>query len=725
MGNNSCCTNNEQMNSAVATMLNLKCTTCGGEISADVPFRQCPRCLLGLGLSREITESDCDASSTAFPEGKTEFDFEILEPLGRGGMGFVYRAWQRSLNRMVALKRIRMGELASPAALGRFRREAELAAKLVHPNIVSIYQIGEYEANPYLVMRLVEGASLAERLHDFVLPSKRTESACAQMRISRFMAVVARAVHYAHERGVLHRDLKPSNILLDLDEIPHLTDFGIAKLLEQETNLTQTAELLGTPSYMAPEQAAGKAISRGADIYSLGAILYELLGGRPPFEGQKPMEILRRVMEQEPLHPSVLNPAVDRGLATICLKCLDKDPMRRYGSALELAEDLERWQRHEPISARDIGALLRLRRWSVRNPAISTLLLMLTIGMAVTLGLLGKANEEKSRKSIALDILRTESARQLQEIWSSANAFFEIKSETLAAMAGMEVTHLTHGEHRFTIALVSQGNPLERVLRAAPMLNRLERAMSALAEQPTRLDLRLSKNYSGTIEDLVKGEIDFVRISPRNFLRARDRDPTIQSLIAILPTPGHNDSAVIFTSQNTGIKSLAELRGKSFLLSGAESTLSFWTKVSLVDSGIASRDLSKYRYIDRTNDLSPEGKSMPAILIGNPFSPMTPVQAVTAGKYDAAVVGEKRFREVAVEQQLVALHRFQEVGDLLAARGNLPPEAARRFQRAMLSLQDSPSHQTFFDAPARMRASTENDVQETLNKLAAEASFAP
>ena len=712
------------MNSPVATMQTSKCTTCSGEISPDVPFRQCPRCLLGLGLSLEIADFDSDASSTAFSDGKTEFDFEILEQLGRGGMGFVYRAWQRSLNRMVALKKIRMGESASPAALGRFRREAELAAKLNHPNIVSIYQIGECEANPYLVMRLVEGASLAERIHDFILPSRRSESTGAQMRISRFMAVVARAVHHAHERGVLHRDLKPSNILLDQDEIPHLTDFGIAKLLEQDTNLTQTSELLGTPSYMAPEQAAGKAISRGADIYSLGAILYELLGGRPPFEGQKPMEILRRVMEEEPLHPSVLNPVVDRDLATICLKCLDKDSVRRYGSALELAEDLERWQRHEPISGRDVGALLRLRRWSVRNPVISTLLLTLAIGMAVTLGLLGKANEEKSRKSTALDILRTESARQLQEIWSSANAFVEIKSETLAAMAGMEVTHLTRREHRFTIALVCQDNPLDRALRAAPMLNRLESAMSALAEQPTRLDLRLFKNGAGTIQDLVRGEIDFVRMSPRDFLRARDRDPQIQSLITILPTPD-NDSAVIFTRQNTGIKSLADLHGKSFLLSGAESILSFWTKVSLVDSGIEGRDLSKYRYIDRTNDLSPEGKSMPAILIGNPFSPMTPVQAVMAGLYDAAVVREKRFREVAVEQRLVALHRFQEVGDLLAVRGNLPPETARIFQRAMLSLQNSPSDQTFFDAPARIRASTENDVQETLNKLGAEALFEP
>src|SRR5437762_858760 len=223
----------------------------------------------------------------------------------------------------------------------------------------------------------------------------RRDERPAQLKTARLVAVAARAVHYAHERGVLHRDLKPSNILLDQDENPHLTDFGIAKLLDEETALTQTAELLGTPSYMAPEQAAGKPISRAADVYSLGAILYEMLTGRPPFEGQRPIEILRRVMEQEPTHPGLLNELVDRDLATICLKCLDKDPERRYGSALHLAEDLERWQRHEPIVARPAGPVLRVQRWVVRNPALGTLVAGLLSGMALTLALLAKAHEEK------------------------------------------------------------------------------------------------------------------------------------------------------------------------------------------------------------------------------------------------------------------------------------------------------------------------------------------
>src|SRR5213075_2538246 len=273
-------------------------------------------------------------------------------------------------------------------------------------------------------------------------------------RIARLIATVARAVDYAHSRGVLHRDLKPSNILLDLNDVAHLTDFGIAKLLDQDTQLTQTAELLGTLSYMAPEQAAGKPISRGADIYSLGAIFYELLTGRPPFSGAK-MDVLRQVIADDPPQPRAINGVIERDLETICLKCLDKDAARRYATALQLAEDLERWQRHEPILARQVGPITRLQRWTVRNPAVATLIVTLAIGMATTLALLARANEEKARKSIALDILRTESARQLQEVWNSGTPYFEIKSETLSTMAGMEVAGLINTEQRFTIALVA------------------------------------------------------------------------------------------------------------------------------------------------------------------------------------------------------------------------------------------------------------------------------
>src|SRR5204863_579037 len=224
---------------------------------------------------------------------------------------------------------------------------------------------------------------------------------------------------------------------------------------------------------------------------------------------------LRRVMEQEPTHPALINASVDRDLAIICLKCLDKDPARRYGSALEFAEDLERWRRHEPILARPAGWILRLRRWTTRNPALATLIAGLVIGMALTLGLLADARKEKAHKSIALAILRTETARQLQEIWALPKPFFAIKSETLSAMAGKEPAHLQSGEKRFTIALVAAGNPLDRVLGAAPLLEYVERIMAANTHRPTRVDLRLYKTERQAETDLVTGQVDLMQMSAR------------------------------------------------------------------------------------------------------------------------------------------------------------------------------------------------------------------
>jgi ABC-type phosphate/phosphonate transport system substrate-binding protein len=682
--------------------------------------------LIDLGLTTRIEqegEAVLDRPAPT-PAQMVGFDYELLEQIGRGGMGIVYRARQRSLNRIVALKMIAKGDFASPAALARFRREAETAAKLDHPNIVAIIEVGEREANPYLVMRFVDGDSLARFLPKFALsPEARgAEAAHGQMRIARLIATVARAVDYAHSRGVLHRDLKPSNILLDLHDVAHLTDFGIAKLLDQDTHLTQTAELLGTLSYMAPEQAAGKPISRGADIYSLGAILYELLTGRPPFSGAK-MDVLRQVIADDPTQPRLINATIDRDLETICLKCLDKQPGRRYATALQLAEDLERWQRHEPILARQAGPITRLQRWTVRNPAVATLLVTLTIGMVATLALLARANEEKARKSIALDILRTESARQLQEVWDSGKPYFDIKSETLATMAGMEVADLMNTEQRFTIALVAEGNPLDRVLRAAPMFDQLERAMKNESASPTRFDLRLYRKHSDAVNDLVSRKIEFAQLNAREFLRARERDPQVRALVQILPMPGFNDAAVIFSHDGTGIRELSDLRGKSFLMGAADSTMTYWAKVNLADAGVHARDLSEFRYIDQLTNVLPDHTSKKVTAIGNPYSSMTPVEAVTSGIYDAGVVREKRFREVAAEKKLIALAKFSDSGELLVAKGDLPPEIASAFQRMMLNVQESEPSEPVLRSTARFKPAVNSDFESMIKKLPAEAAF--
>jgi WD40 repeat protein/tetratricopeptide (TPR) repeat protein len=302
-------------------------------------------------------------------------DYELLEEIARGGMGVVYRARQISLNRIVALKMILAGQLASDADVHRFRSEAEAAAHLDHPNIVPIYEVGEHDGQPYFSMKLMEGGTLADRK----LPLPAPEAV-------HLLAPMARAVHHAHQRGILHRDLKPGNILLDASGQPHVTDFGLAKQVEGEVGQTRTGAIVGTPSYMAPEQArAEKGLSTAVDTYSLGAILYECLTGQPPFRSKTPVDTILQVLEQEPIDPRVRYPAADRDLATISLKCLEKEPRRRYESPAALADDLERWLAGVPIQARPARPWERAWKWARRKPALAALAMVCALAAACLL----------------------------------------------------------------------------------------------------------------------------------------------------------------------------------------------------------------------------------------------------------------------------------------------------------------------------------------------------
>jgi serine/threonine protein kinase/Flp pilus assembly protein TadD len=373
------------------------CSKCGAEIFPDAAEGLCTACLLetGLGLFSEAADriNDPDradqppridnptANGTRGAASDAQMprilgDYELLEEIGRGGQGVVYRARQKGLNRTVALKVIRTGQWTTSAHLKRFRLEAETAASLDNPNIVPIYEVGEHGGSCYFSMKFIEGGALDELFKRDPMPIRPA---------AKLIAELARAVHYAHQRGILHRDIKPGNILIDAKGEPHLTDFGLARLMEGEGTITRTLDTLGTPSYMAPEQALGNnQATSETDVYGLGAVLYHLLTGHPPFAGGTTYDTIRLLLETEPRQPRLWNAKIDRDLATICLKCLEKDPQRRYPSALALSEDLDRWLKHEPIRARPTRMLGRGRKWVRRKPTLALLILSLA-GLAAAI----------------------------------------------------------------------------------------------------------------------------------------------------------------------------------------------------------------------------------------------------------------------------------------------------------------------------------------------------
>lgn len=408
----------------------------GEPADRDAVLRTCPElasaldCLEALehfasGAAGDVASKDPrdGLSLETMLAGRQFGPYELLEEIGRGGMGVVFKARQSGLDRLVAVKMILASHLGSAEHLKRFEAEAKAAARLRHPHIVPIHEVGQMHGQPFFVMEYVEGVSLAERL---------AQGPMTPDDIARLLAAVAGAVAQLHQQGIVHRDLKPANILLDTEGRPYLTDFGLAKLLEQSSARTATGVIAGTPSYMSPEQAAGLSAEVGpaSDIYSLGAILYELLAGRPPFSEPNPIETMMQVVSRDPVLPRRLNPRVPRALESICLKCLAKSPARRYASADALAADLEHFLRDEPLDAQPPGLGQRLTAWARREPALASRLAALAVFYLVELVNydLGAVDRVFHRKVSALVVVWAVASILLQRLlasrrWSIPAAF--------------------------------------------------------------------------------------------------------------------------------------------------------------------------------------------------------------------------------------------------------------------------------------------------------------
>jgi eukaryotic-like serine/threonine-protein kinase len=415
------------------------CSSCGAALPADAPVGICRPCRLATGIAAAATGGELQAATLLLPSANEAAgcealtlsvdpsssaerggraggerlryfaDYELLEEIDRGGMGVVYKARQISLNRTVALKMILAGQLASEADVKRFHLEAEAAANLDHPAIVPIFEIGQHAGQHYFSMGYVEGTSLATRLADGPLAPREGAELLNQ---------IAEAVGYAHEQGVIHRDLKPANVLLDKHGHPRVTDFGLAKRAESASDLTGTGQILGTPSYMPPEQAAGKhrEVTEASDVYALGAILYACLTGRAPFVGDSPLDVLVQVIEGEPTLPTVLNPRLPRELDLVCLRCLEKDPKDRYPSALALAEDLGRFLRDEPVEAEPPSLASRAVRWFRRQPAlVSHLVILLAVAAIV----------QVTHLTIGDDVLYYARTMTILIVWMALSACFQ------------------------------------------------------------------------------------------------------------------------------------------------------------------------------------------------------------------------------------------------------------------------------------------------------------
>jgi serine/threonine-protein kinase len=416
--------------------------------------------------------------------------YEVLDVLGKGGMGVVYKARQLSLDRLVALKMIRDGALAGAEERKRFQAEAQAAARLQHPHVVQVFEVSEFQGQPYFSLELLSGGSLAEQLHGTPQPPRDA---------ARLVEVLARAVQAAHQQGIIHRDLKPANVLLTREGVPKVVDFGLARRLDAGT-CTQSGVILGTPSYMAPEQASGRSRDMGpaTDVYALGAILYEMLVGHPPFRGETPLDTMNLVLTQEVVSPRRLQPKVPRDLETICLKCLRKEPRHRYASAEALAEDLRRFQAGEPIQARPAGPVERLAGWCRRHPGVAILAALLILVFSTGLaGVSWKWREAELHKLQAEARAEAEAQARADEAVARQKAEQAEKAtaEALRYITATSIPGMFAGQGSANLSLLARVRKQPQVVKSLEHACTLGEQLLSSAAHP-RIRLTLTEQYA-------------------------------------------------------------------------------------------------------------------------------------------------------------------------------------------------------------------------------------
>jgi len=636
------------------------CRKCGAKIFSDAPEGLCPRCVLKTALAMPSEAFVAGVSDpggvdklsrgavTAGPDGKKAAraaemlgelgDYELLEEIGRGGQGVVFRARQKSLNRTVAVKVISLGQWASKAHLKRFRLEAEAAARLEHPGIVPIHEVGERDGSCYFSMKFVEGGQLDEVVRHAPMSSRQA---------AELVARVARTVHYAHEHGILHRDIKPGNILLDAKGEPHLTDFGLARLVETESNVTRTLEVLGTPSYMAPEQAVGNnaAIGSVTDVYGLGAVLYQLLTGQPPFAGGTTYETIKLLLDTEPRQPRLLNPKIDRDLSTICLKCLEKDPKRRYSSALALAEDLERWLRHEPIRARHTGIFARGRKWLQRNPT-SALLAASLIALAAAAGwIVWKSEFIRQPVTNGVAVLPFENLSPDPDNTYFAEGIQEEILTRLASIADLKVISHTSTQH-----YQSKPRNLSQIAKQLGVANVLEGSVQKVADQ-VRVNVQLinaqtdshlwAESYDRNLTDMLGVESEIAkRIAESLQAKLTGRE---EEELAVKPTNNPEAYDAYLRGLAFEIRSMSGSLPSSSSRGLEEKATSFYERAVQLDSNfaIAWARLSRMDssiYFDSGTDVTRRDAAKRALEKAQKLQPNSPETLLALGYYQYQVL---------------------------------------------------------------------------------------